>query len=284
MIPSRGRVRGLSTLLHCMHKLASGKHKITYAVSCDDDDPQTVDFCRAIRKFLPVAFKLNNFRPSSIGGMFNELALLAPAQVYTTMCDDLLVLSHEWDETIAAWTQAHPYHITHWKNMYPTETLYAIVTERWRAAAGGIYTDHYPFWFDDSVLLELWALTTSIDHAATAIDVFLYDKPQTETLRMRDISFWGLFYEVTRPLRVKKAYEIAKKLGLPDPLHAAALGKALTRQQDTLKIQLKEMQKIENTQGDPRPPDAAYIETKRRAKVLMAKILMEDTNELPTNV
>jgi hypothetical protein len=58
-------------------------------------------------------------------------------------------------------------------------------------------------------------MTTSQENIILPIKIS--DRPRTTTHRMRDLKFWQKVYNGTRKLRVQKAYEIAKKLGIERP-------------------------------------------------------------------
>lgn len=273
IIPSRKRVRGLSAMISSLHLLESGKNRVTYGVACDQDDAETIAFCEATKKEIPLAHYVGEGRPKSLGGLVNHMAVNMPADAYTALCDDMLCLTPYWDEVIAQAVHTIPHGVFWWKNAFPEEVTCAIVSEKWRVAANGkIFTDHYPFWFDDLCLLETWMMAT--DREAIVLDCSIADKPQ-HTYRMRDLWFWREFYTATRRLRLKESYKIAERLGLPQPVLSSALAKSIG---DSLERMPRErIEQIERNQGEVNiPPDHNYLMTKERAKRILAEIEAEN--------
>src|SRR3990167_2392694 len=213
-IPSRGRVFGLTGILRTMKLLESGKHEVKYVVGVDRDDEETQVACKWLGQQLPLGCRTDD-RPVSLGGLINQLALCQPADVYTAINDDILCLSPNWDEEIAQAVEKLPYGVFWWTDRSGNGALFPIVTEKWREAAGGIFGEWFPFWYDDLCLLELWMMTT--DDEIHQLDIFVCDKPRTVTHRMRELRFWQRVYIASRVLRVKQAREIAARLGLPPP-------------------------------------------------------------------
>jgi hypothetical protein len=267
-MPSRSRVRGLAAVLHSLKFLESGEHEINYVVAADDDDQATIDFVNGeIPNHKGLRLRVGP-RDTTLGGLINKTANENPADVYLVINDDILVLSYQWDKTIAEAVEKTPYGVFWWKNATPEEVLFPIVTEAWRAASGGIFTDHYPFWYDDLCLTELWMMTTSQENIV--LPVYVCDRPRTVTHRMRDLVFWQEVYKKTRVLRVQKAHEMAEKLGLEKPQAALQIG--LLMQNHMKRVSDEWIQSIENMQGDPASPDQAYLDAKKRAEDLIANL------------
>lgn len=268
IVPSRGRQRQLVTVLSSMHLLQSGKHQVTYAVACDADDVATVKTCEWLAKELPLVFNVAP-RADSLGSLTNKMAELVPGQVYAQLGDDLLGVTPLWDEKIVDAVEKTPHGVFWWNNAWPLGVFYAIVTEKWRQAAGGIFTDHYPFWFDDLCLVELWMMTTDSDPISIP-EIFIVDRPKN-TIRMRDLVFWQDFFTATRALRLKQSFEIAKKLNLPEPILGDAIAEriftSLQRQDPAM------LRQIEDCQGEKTPPDMAYLRAKIRAEKILATLV-----------
>lgn len=260
IVPSRGRVRGLSALLHGMRFLESGKHRVHYAVACDDDDAATMSYCAEIKKHILLGYKAGP-RRQTMGDYFNEMALLMPAQVYVLANDDMLVLSDEWDDVIAKAVEETPHGVFWWTSAGKQNVLVPIITEKWRQAQGGLFTSFFPFWYDDLCLAELWVMTTDRDNIILPINII--DKPRTVTHRMRELIFWQKVYNASRVLRVTQAEEIAEKLGLPKPQGSKHIAEALTDHVGN--VSDERLQQIQDNQGDREPPDEAYKTAKANA-------------------
>lgn len=267
-MPSRSRTRGLAAVLHSMKFLASGQNEINYIVAADDDDQATIDFVTSeIPNHKGLKLRVGK-RNRTLGGLINQVAEENPADVYLVINDDILVLSYEWDKVIAEAVEETPYGVFWWKNATPEEVLFPIVTEAWRKASGGIFTDHYPFWYDDLCLTELWMMVTSKENIV--LPIYVCDRPRTVTHRMRELVFWQEVYKKTRTLRVQKAHDMADALGLEPPQAALQIG--LLMQNHMKRVSDEWIQAIENTQGDPAPPDQAYLDAKARAEELIANL------------
>jgi hypothetical protein len=172
-------------MVRSMHRIASGKHEITYAVGCDSDDPKTIGMAWALRvEGYPVRANCA-VRPGSLGSVHNATAAAFPADVYCALCDDVEILTPEWDDKIfQAWSK-RPDAVWWWR--CASGMTCAIVSEKWRAAAGRIFTDYFPFWWDDMWLLQVWNYAAG--QPILKVDAWLKDcGPQTQ--RMRDSRFW----------------------------------------------------------------------------------------------
>ena len=259
------RVRRLATALTSMRYLESGENRVHYYVVYDDDDDETHEFCKKLKnENFPLGLRRGP-RFETMGGVVNDVANFAQADVYLVINDDTLCMSLHWDKIIAEACEKTPYGVFWWKNALPVETLFPIVTEKWRQAAGGIFTDHYPYWFDDLCLIELWMMAT--DQESIFLDCMLIDMP-VHTHRMRDLRFWQQVYNKTRPMRVEKAVEIAEKLGLPKPKMLHTFAKMIDKEFSGMTSD--RLREIELSQGDVKiTPDPSYLKVKARMKAFM---------------
>lgn len=281
VIPSRGRVFGLTGILRSMRFLESGKHEVKYVVGVDEDDVETQEACKKLRdaRVLPLGYR-TDARPVSLGGLINQLALCEPADVYTAINDDIVCLTPNWDDEIAKEVEKLPHGVFWWTDASSNGALFPIVTEKWRAAAGGIFGEWFPFWYDDLCLLELWVMAT--DEEVHQLPILICDKPRTVTHRMRELRFWQRIYIASRVLRIKLAREIAEKLGLPRPAsteHIAALMNNQLR-----RVAPGWIQSIEDFQGDKTPPDENYKIAKERALKMLAEVELEVNVQEAANV
>jgi len=256
LIPSRGRPEGLARTIGTMRSKESGANTVRYIVGCDLDDPETISMSMDLWKqgwpVLPVVGP----RGKSLGDLANKLATKHPADVYVSMGDDIEVLTDKWDATIAEAWQAQPDGLWWWccKN---GATL-AIVSDKWHAAAGRLYTDYFPFWYDDVWLIEVQRYATG--RVGDRIDIWVADKG-VASHRMRDLGFWDDFFWSRRDERKAEAARIAQTLGWPPVADPDDL--SLSRNPEFVPAD------IEAQQGDPRPATAEYLAAYNRAKMLM---------------
>lgn len=222
-------------------------------------------------KHIPITNRVGP-RQTTMGGAINDMAAYAAgqgAEVYVVINDDILCLSANWDQTIAEAVEKVP-HGVFWWGCDPSmsqDALYPVVTEKWRSAAGGIFTDYFPFWYDDLCLAELWLMAT--DSEALRLDCQIIDRP-VKTTRMRELRFWQQVYTRTRVLRETQARDIAAKLGLPSPECTTHVSKLMTARLKA--VPDEKLDDIERTQGETTAPDAAYLEAKANAEKLLETI------------
>lgn len=263
-MPSRGRAVQMVGALNSFKSQESGKHQVIYSVACDADDTATIGTCQILQARMPLCYDVQE-RTSSLGGRVNRLADLVPADVYCSVADDTLCMTQGWDEAIAKKVAENDSGVFWWTMYYKEYALYAIVTEKWRQAAGRLFTEHFPYWFDDIWLLEvsLFASEKPFEY----IEAKLADCPKA-THRMRDLAFWHDFWHHTRPQRVKDAKEMAAKLGWPEPKLADTLAYIVGRPVQEF---VDSMGKIEAQQGDQGPPSIEYLAAKGRAMEIMGR-------------
>ena len=265
-------------VLHSLHSLESGKNEVTYGIVCDVDDPETIGTARILQAKMPLAYNVAERGPS-LGGMVNEMSEKMPADVYLSLADDVLCMTRGWDEKIAEAVRENQNGVWWWKPADENKpVLYAIVSEAWRKAAGRIFTDYFPYWYDDIWLLTLWIL--AIEGPMLTLDITIMDCPR-ETHRMRDLRFWHGFYLAMQPLRVKQAKDIALKLGFPQSrIVGASIGlpnlsitEALSERLSVTPQEFEEnMEKIEANQGDKNPPTPEYLKAKARAEQILGQM------------
>jgi len=271
LLASRGRPEQLAGALYSLHNNASGEHDVQYCIGCDVDDPATIGIAKTMSIRLKLGYRVAE-RQASLGSLINQLALDIPADVYTSFCDDTICLTKGWDKAIAEAYEKNPQGVWWWTPAYKDPVTVAVVSEAWRAAAGRIYTDYFPFWFDDLWLLEVWILAT--ENPWVYIDAKLADFPRA-THRMRDLRFWHDFYHHTRPMRVAEAKKIAAALGWPVPTTSEILGEIIGR---VRKDFIDNAEKIEANQGEVATlPTPEYKQAKARAEMIMKLPLEQNT-------
>lgn len=277
IIPSRGRPEQLFATLRRMQKLQavdSGDqpaHQVVYMIGADADDTETIGMGKLLvtpsLRGGPICMRVFARTPS-LGEMVNRMALDAPADVYCSLCDDVLVLTEGWDSKIAEAVEAKPDGVFWWRTDEKRSATYAIVTEKWRQASGRIFTNHFPFWWDDVWLLHTWMLAS--EGPWLYVEAVLEDRPQT-TQRMRDLRFWGDFYKSRQPERMADAERIRAALGWPrtlSPENFAAFAKAMCALSPEFEATADEVEKRQGEKGAPTPE---YLRAKARAETLMTE-------------
>ncbi len=258
--------------LRTLQKQESGKHQVVYVIGADADDPETIGMGKLLvtpsLRGGPICMQVFKRTPS-LGQMVNELARLAPADAYCSLCDDVLVMTEGWDDRIADAVEAKPDGVFWWRTDEKRAATYAIVTEKWRAASGRIFTDYFPFWWDDVWLLHVWMLAS--EGPWLYVEAELEDRPQT-TQRMRDLRFWGEFYKDRHEERIEEADRIRAALGWgprtlePDTFRTFA--DAVTALSPEF---WADAHNVEARQGEKGPPTPEYLRARARAESLMQK-------------
>jgi hypothetical protein len=257
LIPSRGRPEKLARMIGALHRQETGKNPVRYVVGADIDDPDTIAAAMDLWKSgLPVQPTVAARQPS-LGGLCNLLATKAPADVYTCLGDDTVVLTDGWDEVIADAWRANPDSLWWWS--CANEAAFPIISEKWRAAAGRLFTDYFPFWYDDVWLIEVHRYATG--KVGDRLDTWLSDTAPG-THRMRDLAFWDEFFWSRRDERKADAERIRQRLGWPPVADIDALSIEKNPDFDPVALEAR--------QGDQKPADTQYLNALHRARALMA--------------
>ncbi len=257
-IPSRQRPAFLREAILSLHVRASGKHQVVYVVGADADDYKTAGMGYSLRmNGVPVVVHCA-VRGPSLGQMVNDIAEAYPADVYCSLCDDVLIQTAGWDDVIAQAVAARPAGVWWWQ--CPTNATYAVVSEGWRKAAGRIFTDYFAYWWDDVWLCAVWKYATG--EKLLMLNAGLKDRgPHTH--RMRDLQCWTDFFWSRGPERRAEARKIARTLGLPpvriDP-------KEMLRSNPTF---VASIPSIEAGQGERGPPTPEYRKAFARIESMM---------------
>lgn len=266
-IPSRGRRFQLLATVRTLQEAESGRHDVTYVVGCDSDDPATIGMCQMLRLGSPSGGPVTAHcfeRTGSLGAMVNQMALDVPADVYCSLCDDVLVRTQDWDDKIFEAWRARPDGVWWWKTDESRPATYAIVSEAWRAASGRIFTDYFPFWWDDLWLLKVWMLAS--EGPWLHVDAWLEDRP-ANTQNMRDLRFWGEFYASQKGARLAEAVRVAACLGWPTTLDRNRFSDEI----DQLSPEFwATCEKVEAQKGEAhKAPSESYRHAKARAEAIM---------------
>lgn len=265
LIPTRGRPHQVAAAILSLSMLQSEENEITFCVACDDDDEETQKIVNRVRAEVRTFVRIGP-RPDSLGSLANDMAAHWPADAYVVWADDLMCATYGWDEHVAKALQETPHGIFWWSTARKEATFVPIVSEKWRAAAGRVFTEHFPFWYDDLWLQELWCMAT--DSGPISLPIKVVDKPRG-TIRMRELRFWHDFYTFMRTERVEEGRRIAKALGMPHPIVGPVLAQRLNEMSVVSDEFLEDIQ-VRN-KAETGAPSAQYLATKARAEMLMRR-------------
>lgn len=231
----------------------SGQNEIAYVIGVDADDLDTAmaPLARGIRGMWQIAERF-----PSLGARVNALSLEVPADVYCSLCDDVVCTTPHWDALIAEAWQARPDAVWWWSAS--NGATYAIVSEKWREAAGRIFTEYFPFWFDDGWLADLWLRATG-EHCLQ-LDIALEDRG-AKTHRLRNLVEWFDFFWSAKAQQEREAEAavIAAKLGWP-----AVEGRTMQLRPDARET----FARWDVSRRDPSPPTPEYTVARERMLAL----------------
>jgi hypothetical protein len=213
-LPSRNRPAGLLSVLTALDKLATGLHDVTYGVLMDDDDYVTLEQFEHWKKAGMLPENVREFvgaRDRTLNARMNDVYRAMPAELYSQVADDQFPLSLHWDAMfhncrklpVFAWVEATD----------PQNMTFPVVSHQWFQATGRYTVEHFPFWFADTWLAEVYALAFGMP--VTAINQLLMGHGRRgATQGMRDLRFWFEFFAATRTERIDEAQRVVDAFGL----------------------------------------------------------------------
>ncbi len=260
---SRGRPLQLTAALMSLRDNESGKHDVTYVVACDVDDTATIGTVVSLQAKIPLGYRVGE-RPVSLDALHNQIVQDIPGEVYACFIDDALCLTKDWDDKIADLYAENPNGLWWWTSKGPDLTLMPITSEAWRRAAGRIFPEHFPFWWGDTWLSEVYVLAT--ERTIQFAPVEFLDCPK-KTHNMRELRFWHNFYLWLQPERIAEAKRIAERMGFPVPTLTGALSQVVGSPNPDF---VRRIDEHEHNQGDTSEPHEGYRIAKARAVEMMA--------------
>ena len=207
-LPSRNRPELLQKSLNALHNFQSDENEIIYAVGAEKNDIKTLD---VVEKLSWVKLYVEQNQIKSPGQMWNRCANIERADCYIAYTDDVICITKDWDKYIAQYINQGGL-VSAFACTFDTEPSNPIVSERWFNVVGYLYPEHFPFWFCDTWIKELYMFSTG-DYVFINQKIIL-DGEKGKTQNMRELDWWWGFFNATRKLRLKEAYNIRMKLKL----------------------------------------------------------------------
>ena len=265
MICSRGNPEALQATCLGLANTARYPERLRFRIRADDDDRFTVGACARLSRRMNLEAIIGP-RPESLGAEVNRLVASVEADHYAIMGDDVQPYTLHWDLALDRTEQD----LTCWALQHPEQPPdYPIVSKYWIKACGGrVFTDRFPFWFDDRWLAEVGILVYGRLPPALPIGLHAH---KTRTQRMRDLPLWLEYYGVLEPERVAQAQEIADWLFALGRLGKQGFikDKRLEQLEDMRRFHAAytaEALRILAPLHDLAPPDPAYLRAKVRAE------------------
>ena len=268
LINSRGNPERLAGVCLAFSDQAARPDLLSFCIRADADDTETIYMAGRLGKLVDVHLTIGA-RPQALGAEINRMAQSIDAGFYHVLNDDTWPLTRFWDRAQFEYRAQNPAFVSCWMLAGPTAPDYPFMSRAWLDAAGGqFFTNYFPFWFDDRWLADVAIMVTG--KLVHPLQIWLCANKKG-TQRMRELGFWLDFYEALHDERVAQAQQIADNLGMGIDIRrdrAEWVEKSRLWHGD-----LREnMDAVQQRNGDPGEPDAAYLAAKAYAVNRMAEI------------
>ncbi len=217
LLPTRERPEKLRKLLNSLYTTTHKKGLIDVWIYFDNDDDVTRSFSKndIIEQYDFDIRWISGERTISQGEMVNLLweQCTTNAGIYFPCIDDYLFVTQNWDDVVRDAFHRYDDRLLLAYPMDPTagpeQATFNILSGEWINLTGRIYTQYFPFWFDDC-----W-----VDQVAQLIQrkckLPMRMEPQGgkgRTPRMKNLVFWNSFFENTLDERILEAERLRKAI------------------------------------------------------------------------
>ncbi len=199
LLPTRGRPEFLARVFDSIAKTVGDADGMDAWVYVDHDDPVTKQYVHS-ESYLRYPFRINwvlGERTLSQGQMVNVLRERCTTNpgIYLPCADDYLFKSRKWDDAIRAAFDRYLDRIVlgYIPNPHsaPEQVSFPILSAHWTNITGRIFTEFFPFWFDD----------TWLDHVSGMVRRKVRIEIQAESIggvgktpRLKNLPFWQSFF------------------------------------------------------------------------------------------
>lgn len=189
-------------------------------IACDDDDDGSLSMRDNLND--PRIIWSVEPRPDSLGEKYNRVMKVAPADVYMVMVDYAPCITPGFDQIIIDAAQVYPdgYSVVlnHLANLSFSQLN--AVTHKLAEKMGGIYPEHFPYWFVDHWLEDV---AKQIGRQVFA-DVVMDCTKRPGTMDKKEPHFWGCVFDWLHIERRKLAHSIINSADFDEtPARKAAL-------------------------------------------------------------
>lgn len=218
---TRGKPHVAAAVVNAGQFFSSGAHEIVWILGHDSDDDLSARWFNPSSPLFNANVTFTDGpRPAALGTVWNRCAAAAPADtdIYCTLVDDGLIGSLHWDAILVDRIKRMPPQlaVVSWQASDDMGNMgHPCFTSEWYRRAG-FFTEHFPFWWDDTWLAETWSFVTGNFIPIVPELRLISGRPSTR--RMRDVRFWCEFFTETRGERLAKAAAIRADVGI----HVAA--------------------------------------------------------------
>lgn len=265
LITSRGNPEKLLSTCLTASTLSAKPINVRFYVRLDDDDEGSWWAIRKLNKHVSLDVSVGP-RPKALGSCVNELAAEAISDGADYLCvlnDDVIMLTPNWDDKVRTLAQGT---VSVWNPAEGDVCFdYPIVTRGFYNAQGGkLFTDFFPFWFDDRWLQD--AIVIGAPNLVKQLHITLCARKRG-TQRFRDIDFWLKHYLFMEPMRIAQAQRLSDTLGTGIDVRtdAGAVERARLLREEHMK-DIADLAVRYSWAEDKREPDPAYLMAKAEAE------------------
>ncbi|MEB3197676.1 MAG: tetratricopeptide repeat protein [Candidatus Sericytochromatia bacterium] len=294
LVASRGRPEALGRYLLSVRDTVARPDLIDVWVYRDnDDESESLD----LQKLVGPIIKVHVIEGPPLltqGEICNTLrrACTSNPGIYCPGGDKLRYETFGWDEEVR---QAFSYYPDRLALVFLRDQINGknfastfLISAEWANALGRIFTEYFPFWYDDTWLNSLAQMIGRFHPLQSTLRVQI-----GETQRMQNLLFWEQFFNCTFPVRVKES-ERLRELLIPtrhddDTALTEAVNTlhAVWRESSQLppmrKIQLVQLERRQSKRlrtSNPRDAgDSVYRLVERRAAELLRQWAAADRDE-----
>lgn len=183
-----------------------------FVILADMDDAKTVEMAKG--DWGNIVWSIEA-REDSVGAKFNRVLSIAPANVYMVMVDYVAYVTPGFDQKILDAAAVFPDDIgvvySHMANLsFPFMNA---VTKGYVEKTGGIYPEHFPYWFVDHWLDDIAKMIGRV--AFADVNVKMDVKPPTHG--HREPAFWATLYDALTLERRRIARSIIESPDFCEP-------------------------------------------------------------------
>ena len=214
LLPSRGRPDKLRRAVESVSATAARPGDVVVVIGVDDDDEQTLNLVRTYRPNVAVIWSVGP-RELTLGRLNNRLATLDHGcDILSVFADDNVMATQDWDNHFrfacslmpkgygTAWAIDGVYHHT-------DRCTAPIITRSMMNRLGFFLPPWFPFWFGDIWLEEMGTYVACRLPIAARVDL---PDGRGATQNIRDLAFWGTFFQETRRLRLALANQMIDEM------------------------------------------------------------------------
>lgn len=220
-IVTRGAAPYLDTVIRAYTENATDLDNVRIVVASDNDDPAWDE--RIDTPHEPHIIYSRALREDYLGAKWNRALRIAPADIYVMTTDDTGILTKGWDAKLresAALFQDGVGVLYFGEAQGAVLPMVQAVTHGWADGFGGLFCEHFPYWFVDMWLHELATMTQRVLWVDIAGELV---GGRGKTKGLRDLRFWNDFFDRTRPLREYQADRAIDELYKGQPYRVAQL-------------------------------------------------------------